>query len=83
MASLDKPHERPALDQLEALVSELTRPKPREATIQKLMSANGIEYSRDPVTRMQSVLRALHEHEAPVSIEERTAIRILPKNEDV
>lgn len=45
---------------LEALVEELIKDQPEEKIVRERMSAAGIEYSRDPIDRINKVLMALH-----------------------
>lgn len=85
MASIEQTQSRLAvrtskLQWLEDLIAELIKAKPRESVVQKLMEASGIEYSRDPVMRMQTVLRAIDTHIAE-PIEARTSIEFRAKEE--
>jgi hypothetical protein len=47
------------ITQLELLVDELIKECPQEARVRACMQAAGLEYTIDPVSRMESVLRAL------------------------
>lgn len=50
---------RNKLEQLEDLVDELIKESPQEARIRSFMKAAGLQYSEDPIERMNSVLTAL------------------------
>lgn len=44
---------------LESLVEELMKEQPNEHLIQDIMAQTGLHYSKDPITRINSVLQAL------------------------
>lgn len=45
---------------LENLVDELMKEEPEEQVVKKYMKQTGIQYSDDPVERLNLVLKALH-----------------------
>lgn len=45
---------------LEQLVEELVKDNPTEERVQQCMLAAGLEDSKDPIDRINQVLRALH-----------------------
>jgi len=45
---------------LSFLAEELIKPQPEEDTVKSYMSKVGLEYSADPVERINLVLQALH-----------------------
>lgn len=47
---------------LERLVDELIKDHPDEGVVQEGMRQVGLEYSEDPLTRINQVLHALHFH---------------------
>jgi hypothetical protein len=52
------------VSELESLVEELLKEQPSEEDIQKKMKALEIEYSQDPIERINRVLEALHPYHA-------------------
>ena len=48
------------VDELVRLVEELRKEKPKEAFIQQSMESLGWVYSKDPIERLDLVLKALH-----------------------
>lgn len=52
------------VNRLEQLVEELLREKPAEDQIKKKMGDLEIEYSADPIERINRVLEALHPYHA-------------------
>lgn len=53
------------IETLEKLVDELMKEQPEESVVQTYMVETGLEYSADPVQRINVVLKALH-FEEPV-----------------
>lgn len=51
------------VNQLEALVEELLKDTPAEQVIEKKMTALKIDYTIDPVERINRVLEALHPYQ--------------------
>jgi hypothetical protein len=47
------------LEIMEELVSELTKNRPNQNKVKKLMEAQGLDYSGDPVEQMTRVLSAV------------------------
>ena len=53
---------------LSFLAEELIKPVPKEDIVKEYMSKVGLEYSTDPVERINTVLQALHFQEPSKSI---------------
>lgn len=45
---------------LENLVEELIKPTPEEKKVKEYMKQTGLEYTADPIDRLNMVLKALH-----------------------
>ncbi|MEZ4873726.1 MAG: hypothetical protein R2827_16090 [Bdellovibrionales bacterium] len=43
------------------LVDELMKPSPNEAQVKKMMQNLDLEYKKEPIERLNMVLRALHQ----------------------
>ncbi|MCB0364007.1 MAG: hypothetical protein H6624_13320 [Bdellovibrionaceae bacterium] len=53
------------IGRLESLVEEMLKSVPCEKTVKAMMQESGIEYSSDPIERINLVLKALHFEEGP------------------
>lgn len=56
------------LHTLEQLVDELLKDSPEETKVRDFMTLTGIPYTKDPIERINSVLKALHFHEGDKEI---------------
>lgn len=63
--------------QLEILVDELIKESPQETRIRTCMKAVGLEYSADPITRMEHVLRLLEGAKGQIKIRRKENDRSL------
>jgi len=53
-----------SFESLQSLIEELTKVKPNQARVKKLMQANGLEYTSDSIQQMSLVL-TLMSHTSP------------------
>ncbi|MCB0421885.1 MAG: hypothetical protein KDD61_12875 [Bdellovibrionales bacterium] len=52
--------EEARIETLEKLVDELMKEVPEESLIKSYMEQSGLQYSKDPIGRINIVLKALH-----------------------
>lgn len=65
-ASVSEKH----ITDLEDLVNELSKGAPKEDKVQRLMDNLGLNYSRDPIERLELVLRAMSFGQGNMEMEE-------------
>ena len=65
------------LQTLELLVDELMKEKPEEKLVKSYMQETGLQYTLDPIDRLNTVLKALHFKEGDkVFVEEKIEEKI-------
>ncbi len=58
-----------SFETLKSLITELTKDKPSQVRVKKLMQENGLEYTNDSIQQMSSVLALMSQF--PVEVKKR------------